>query len=102
MPKAFWIAVVERRHAIFIIFKAFPDPEKSLDIRNTENVCPSLDLRSCVLPWRLFTRLAMLVMLPSTTPRAAAGAAGGGPPTVARPSYSPKEAPNPTHPTQPT
>ena len=62
-----------------------------LDIRNTENVCPSLDLRSCVLPWRLFTRLAML---PTTTPRAAGG---GGPPTVGRPSYSPKEAPNPTN-----
>ena len=102
MPKPFWVVVVGRRHAIFIIFKAFPELEKWLDIRNTENVCPSLDLRSCVLPWRLFTRLAMLAMLPTTTPRAAAGAAGG-PPTVGRPSYSPKEAPNqPNHPTQPT
>ena len=102
MPKPFWVVVVGRRHAIFIIFRAFPKPEKLLDIRNTENVCPSLDLRSCVLPWRLFTRLAMLAMLPSTTPRAAAGAAAGGPPTVGRPSYSPKEAPNPTiQPNQP-
>ena len=105
MPKPFWVVVVGRRHAIFIFFNAFLEPEKLLDVRNTENVCPSLDLRSCVLPWRLFTRLAMLAMLPSTTPRAAAAAAAGaagGPPTVGRPSYSPKEAPNPTiQPNQP-
>ena len=101
MLKPFWVVVAGRRHAISIFFNAFPEPKKLLDIRNTENVCPSLDLRSCVLPWRLFTRLAMLAMLPSTTPRAAAGA-GGGPPTVGRPSYSPKEAPNPTQPSNPT
>ena len=94
MPKPFWVVVIGRRHAIFIIFKAFPEPEKLLVIRNTENVCPSLDLRSCVLPWRLFTRLAML---PADHDPSCCWWWCCGPPTVGRPSYSPKEAPNPTN-----
>ena len=101
MPKPFWVVVIGRRHAIFIIFKAFPEPEKLLVIRNTENVCPSLDLRSCVLPWRLFTRLAMLAMLPSTTtPRAAA--AGGA--VGLQPLVDPRTLQRrpPTQPTNPT
>ena len=70
------------------------------DIRNTENVCPSLDLRSCVLPWRLFTRLAMLAMLPTTTPRAAAGGGAVGLQPLVDPRTLQRRPP--TQPTNPT